>query len=224
MSFLSNLFGSSESAELKNANKTLIKRNQDLEKRVETLEEKAEDDRHAAYRSAYLERRSLSEDREDYQRDSDRAESQSKSRIEDAIESATRKVTKEAQATVDKKEAELSGVRSEMRELTLALEEQQASSDLEISEIVLAFKEEHIEDISKLEVQVAKLEGQVAAAKEVSASKDQVIKVLNELLEKSDTKSLALIKALTEIAPKFDLSKLNFEISVPSQKRDEKKN
>lgn len=215
MGFFSKLFGDSDTSELKETNKALVQRITKLESENTELREQDADDYHEIQREAFLNERMRDESQADFEHRMERRETRSDECSEDAITAAKRTAAKEAQTALDKKADELAVAKSENRELTLQLEEQQQETDLAIQEGILEYKEEHLEDMVKLQVSNAELKGEVKAAQADGKSKDQVIKILTDLLTKSGETNASLVEAITEVAPKINLEKLGFEVTVP---------
>lgn len=232
MSFFRNLLGIPEDvSEAKATIKAQAKEIKRLSKQVEDLREEAEEAEHKQSRWDRLNNRKVQEDAEDEVYAAKRSEfvvsRDAKARAEDAKFEAETKaeqsevaLKKAQRAELDKKDAEVVKLQSEKRELELKLKESQQDVDIAITEGILVYKEEHIEDLKNLEVKLATANGETKAAKAESAAKDEVIKAMTKLLEARGQDVTELIKTVTAIAPKINLEKLGFEITVPAQAKN----
>lgn len=182
---------------------------------IADLRETIADSEHKTYRQHRLELRNADEDVEDVEYHADRKVTVAEEKATDAVEDAKRQAKREAKQSLDQADTKIAELKSVVRELELAAEEDEASSDLAIQEGILEYKEEHIKDVTALEVKLAEAKGQTLAAQADAKSKDQVIKVLTDLLEGHGEQVDSLIEAITEVAPKINLEKLGFEVTVP---------
>lgn len=215
MGFFGTIFGTSDEVELKESNKALVKRVKQLESEITEQREKDDDDYHEIYRENYLKQRKQDESQEDFEHRMERSSNKSEVRNQDAIEEAKRLARNESKVALSKKEEEVAELKSQIRDLELAAEEEQQETDLAIQEGILEYKEAHLEDVSKLQVKVATLEGEVKAAQADGKSKDQVIKILTDLLEDYGETNSQLVETISEVAPKINLEKIGFEVTVP---------
>lgn len=217
MSFFSRLLGYPEDAsEAKIQIKALTKQVKNLTKENENLREEMEDADHDASRWQRRELREARESAEDAQYSADRQVALAEREAEDSSEDAARAFKKAHKAELDKKDVEIANATSKVRTLELQLKEKGQDTDLAIQEGILEYKEEHMEEVKNLEVKLAVSQGETKSAQAESKQKDIVIKVLTDLLTKAGETNDSLVEAITEVAPKINLEKLGFEVTVPA--------
>lgn len=216
MGFLTKLLGVpqdvQEAIEEKKSLQQLLK----AERRVnEELREEIADAEHNTYRYHQQDIREANEQVEDAEYRADRKVVVAGYKANDATADAKREARDEFQAKLDKSDAKIAELESTIRTLELEAEESQQDTDLAIQEGILEFREAHVEDVAKLQVKVATLEGEVKAAQADGKSKDQVIKILTDLLEDYGETNSQLVETISEVAPKINLEKIGFEVTVP---------
>lgn len=214
---------SGDTQELLEERKLHLKQIKNLTKQVADLEEEIENAEHESDRWHREELRDAREDVEDSMHQADRRVQLAKDRADDSVYDATRRQMESHRAEIAKLQATISAKDVEIKNLKLAQEEEQADTDLAIQEGILEYRQTHLDELNVAEVKIAKLEGDVKAAQADAKAKDQVIAALTKLIDKQGTTQETLIEAVTDVAPKFNLEKLGFEVNVPVQTKTEQK-
>lgn len=187
-------FGSDEPS-LRQLNKTLTADNKKLSEDVKRLEKELKSAGEAysdSIRTLKRENRIELEEIEDrYDADAADAYRAADSKVEEAEKAAEKKV-KEAEAKVQ-------------------------NTELAVKKAVLEEKEKNAGAVSKVEIQLAKAQGETNAAKAEVNALNRVIKELVTLLEGTREDGADIAAELLEKLPKVDLSKFNVNVDVPAQ-------
>lgn len=219
MSFLGIGFIPADVQELRDEVKLFKNRVKELIRANDDLSEELSDRDHDTYRSHREELREAREKLEYAQASYEK----SVAKIRQSCDEACEEIRKEEKAKYDKAkdamEEQIAELRSSIRDLELAADEEAQDVDLAIREEVLNFKTDHLEDVSKLEVKIAKMEGLIEGSKGEGKANDSLVKALEGIIVSLREDLDSMIDHATAVAPKINLEKLGFEVTVPAQAR-----
>lgn len=210
-------FKSANVSELEEEKKALLARVKENARTIENLREQISDMEHNTYRYHREEIRNLSEKLSDMET----AHARDLAKVREHATETAKAEVKDAKAafqkTLESKDETIAELRSEIRDLNLAAEESAQNIDLAIREGILEYTEKNLGEIAKLQVQVAELKGDIKAAKAEADAKGIVIKALEKQNEVSASQVADSMAIVRDVAPKVNLEKLGFEITVPAQ-------